>query len=118
MSNSLNRVELLGHLGADPESKFTALGIPVTTFRVATNHRYKNTAGEEQEETEWTGIVAWRKLAELCTSYLQKGSKVYVAGRLRTRSWEDEAGQTRYRTEVQAEEVLFLDIRVQEVEQE
>jgi single-strand DNA-binding protein len=114
MTTSLNRVELIGHLGTDPESKVTAQGVAITTFRVATNMHYKNAAGEEREETEWTGIVAWRKLAELCTSYLQKGSRVYIAGRLHTRSWEDESGKTQYRTEVQAEEVIFLDGRMQE----
>jgi single-strand DNA-binding protein len=88
--------------------------VAITTFRVATNLHYKNAAGEEQEETEWTGVVAWRKLAELCSSYVQKGSRVYVAGRLRTRSWEDESGKTQYRTEVQAEEVIFLDARARE----
>jgi single-strand DNA-binding protein len=111
MAGTLNRVELIGHLGADPESRFTPNGTPVTNFRVATNYSYRTAEGEERTETEWTPIVAWRGLAEACNNYLRKGSRVYVEGRLKTRSWDDEAGQTHYRTEVQAEQVIFLDSR-------
>ena len=111
MAGTLNRVELIGHLGADPETRYTPSGTPVANFRVATNHVYKTGEGEERTETEWTPIVAWRGLAEACNNYLRKGSRVFVAGRLKTRSWDDEAGQTHYRTEVQAEQVIFLDSR-------
>ena len=111
MAGTLNRVELIGHLGGDPESRFTPNGTPVANFRVATNYSYRTAEGEERTETEWTPIVAWRGLAEACTSYLRKGSRVYVEGRLKTRSWTDDAGQTHYRTEVQAESVIFLDAR-------
>jgi single-strand DNA-binding protein len=111
MAGTLNRVELIGHLGADPEARFTQGGTPVANFRVATNHVYKTSEGEERTETEWTPIVAWRGLAEACNNHLRKGSRVFVAGRLKTRSWQDEAGQTHYRTEVQAEQVIFLDNR-------
>src|SRR4051794_27601320 len=111
MAGTLNRVELIGHLGADPDARFTPSGTPVANFRVATNHVYKTSDGEERTETEWTPVVAWRGLAEACTSYLRKGSKVFVEGRLKTRSWQDEAGQTHYRTEVQADSVIFLDSR-------
>jgi single-strand DNA-binding protein len=111
MAGTLNRVELIGHLGADPETRYTQGGTPVVNFRVATNYSYKTGDGEERTETEWTSVVAWRGLAEACTNYLRKGSRVFVEGRLKTRSWTDEAGQTHYRTEVQAESVLFLDSR-------
>jgi single-strand DNA-binding protein len=109
-NGTLNRVELIGHLGADPEARFTQSGTPIANFRVATNHRYM-VGDEERTETEWTPIVAWRGLAEACNNYLRKGSRVYVEGRLKTRSWADEAGQTHYRTEVQADNVIFLDSR-------
>jgi single-strand DNA-binding protein len=111
MAGTLNRVELIGHLGADPEARYTPNGTPVANFRVATNYSYRTAEGEERTETEWTPIVAWRGLAEACNNYLHKGSKVFVAGRLKTRSWEDEGGQTHYRTEVQADSVIFLDGR-------
>jgi single-strand DNA-binding protein len=110
-NGTLNRVELIGHLGADPEARCTPTGTTVTNFRVATNHVYKTSDGEERTETEWTQVVAWRGLAEACSSYLHKGSRVYVDGRLKTRSWQDESGQTHYRTEVQADTVIFLDGR-------
>lgn len=112
-NGSLNRVELIGHLGADPESRTTPAGVAVTTFRVATNHSYKTGEGEERTETEWTPIVTWRALGEACNAHLYKGSRVYVAGRLKTRSWQDEGGTTHYRTEVQADNVIFLDGRGQ-----
>jgi single-strand DNA-binding protein len=112
-NGTLNRVELIGHLGSDPDSRFTPNGVPVTNFRVATNYRYRTAEGEERTETEWTPVVVWRGLAEACNNHLRKGSRVYVDGRLKTRSWEDESGQTRYRTEVQADNVIFLDGRGQ-----
>ena len=105
-----NRVELLGHLGADPELRYTSAGVAVANFRVATNMVYK-VGDEERTETEWTPIVTWRGLAEACARHLHKGSRVFVEGRLKTRAWEDETGQTRYRTEVQADNVIFLDGR-------
>jgi single-strand DNA-binding protein len=113
MATSLNRVHLIGYLGTEVELRFTPQGTPVANFRVATNHNYKTTDGELHEETEWTPVVVWRKLAELCAAHLRKGSRVYVEGRLQTRSWQDEANLTHYRTEVLAEEVIFLDGRGQ-----
>jgi single-strand DNA-binding protein len=110
------RVELIGFLGADVESRYTANGTPVTNFRVATDYRYTTSDGEEHTETEWTTVVVWRGLAEACNSHLHKGSRVFVAGRLKTRLWQDEAGTTHYRTEVQAEQVIFLDGRHLQVE--
>jgi single-strand DNA-binding protein len=103
----LNKVMIIGNLGADPEMRYTANGHPVTTFRVATSRRFTDSSGERREETEWFRVVAWARLAELCAQYLQKGRQVYVEGRMQTRSWEQD-GQTRYMTELVAEEVKFL----------
>jgi single-strand DNA-binding protein len=105
----LNKVMIIGNVGADPEMRYTANGDAMTTFRVATNYRYTSREGERREETEWFGIVTWRNLAEQCSQYLQKGRRVYVEGRLRTRSWETPDGQRRFRNEVIADRVLFLD---------
>lgn len=98
---------VIGHLGADPEMRYTANGSAVTTFRVATTRRY--TAGDERrEETEWFSVVTWNRLAEICAQYLTKGRLVYVEGRMQTRSWDGQDGQRRYRTELVAQEVQFL----------
>lgn len=105
----LNKVMVIGNLGADPEMRYTADGNAMTSFRVAASRDYTAPDGERREETEWFSVVAWRKLAEQCSQYLQKGRKVYVEGRLRTRSWDTPEGQKRYRTEVVADRVLFLD---------
>jgi single-strand DNA-binding protein len=105
----LNKVMIIGNLGADPEMRFTANGSAVTNFRVAVSRQYGGGDGERKEETEWFTVVAWNKLAEQCNQYLQKGRRVYVEGRLQTRSWDGQDGQKRYRTEVVANEVQFLD---------
>jgi len=105
----LNKVMIIGNLGADPEMRYTADGNALTSFRVASSRNYTGPDGERREETEWFSVVTWRKLAEQCSQYLQKGRRVYVEGRLRTRSWDTPEGQRRYRTEVVAERVLFLD---------
>ncbi len=105
----LNKVMIIGNVGADPEMRYTADGNAVTTFRVAANFNYTTPDGERREETEWFTVVAWRKLAEQCSQFLQKGRRVYVEGRLRTRSWDTPDGQRRFRTEVIANRVLFLD---------
>ncbi len=105
----LNKVMIIGNVGTDPEMRYTADGNALTSFRVATNFNYTSPDGERHEETEWFNIVAWRKLAEQCSQYLQKGRRVYVEGRLRTRSWDTPDGQRRFRTEVIASRVLFLD---------
>ncbi len=104
----LNKVMIIGNLGADPEMKYTADGHAVTTFRVAAS-RHWTKDGERQEETEWFSIVTWRKLAEICSEHLQKGRRVYVEGRLQTRKWDSPDGGVRFRTEVIANEVQFLD---------
>ena len=105
----LNKVMLIGNVGKDPEMRYTANGKAVTTFSVACNRNYSTPDGERREETEWFDIVAWEKLAEQCSQFLTKGRKAYVEGRLHTRSWEGQDGQKRYRTEVVAKTVLFLD---------
>ncbi len=107
----LNKVMIIGNLGADPEMRYTADGNALTSFRVAASRNYSTPDGERREETEWFSVVAWRKLAEQCSQFLQKGRRVYVEGRLRTRSWDTPEGQKRYRTEVVADKVLFLDSR-------
>jgi single-strand DNA-binding protein len=106
---SLNKVMLIGNLGKDPEMKYTANGKAVTTFTVACNRSYNAADGERREETDWFDIVAWDKLAEQCSQFLQKGRKAYVEGRLQRRSWDGQDGQKHYRTEVVANAVLFLD---------
>lgn len=106
---SLNKVMIIGNLGRDPEMRFTANGSAVTTFSIAASRNYTSPDGERREETEWFDIVTWNKLAETCSQFLQKGRRAYVEGRLHTRSWEGPDGQRRYRTEVVANTVLFLD---------
>src|SRR5579884_3504131 len=105
----LNKVMIIGNLGKDPEMRFTANGSAVTNFSVAVSRNFPGGDGERREETEWFNVVAWNKLAEQCNQYLQKGRKVYVEGRLQTRSWDGQDGVKRYRTEVVANEVQFLD---------
>jgi single-strand DNA-binding protein len=105
----LNKVMLIGNVGTDPEMRYTANGNAVTTFRLACSRNYTTPDGERRDETEWFSVVTWNKLAETCSQYLQKGRRAYVEGRLRTRSWEGQDGQRRFRTEVIANTVLFLD---------
>lgn len=104
----LNRVVLIGNLGTDPEMRYTPSGSPVASFRLAVNSRFATGEGERSEETEWFNVVTWNRTAENCNQMLTKGQSVYVEGRLRTRSWEGQDGQRRYRTEVIADRVLFL----------
>ena len=107
---SLNKVILIGNLGKDPELRYTNSGVPVGTFSLATNEQWKDSEGNVQERTEWHNIVAWQKLAEICAEYLKKGSKVYIEGRLQTKSWEDKnTGQKRYSTEIVANDMIMLD---------
>lgn len=105
----LNKVMIIGNLGKDPEMRFTANGSSVVQFPVAVSRNIPTQDGSRREETEWFNVVAWNKLAELCNQYLQKGRRVYIEGRLQTRSWDGQDGQKRYRTEVIANEVQFLD---------
>ncbi|MCI5158493.1 MAG: single-stranded DNA-binding protein [Candidatus Electrothrix sp. AUS1_2] len=104
----INKVILIGNLGADPELKYTQSGVPVATLSVATNERWKDKDGQQQEQTEWHRVIAWRQLAEICNQYLHKGSKVYVEGKLQTRKWQDPNGNDRYTTEIIARDIQFL----------
>ena len=108
-ASGLNKVMIIGNLGADPEMRFTPGGSPVTTFNVAVSRVYSPPEGERKVETEWFSVVTWTKLAETCNQYLTKGQKVYCEGRLHTRSWDGQDGQKHYKTEVIAERVIFLD---------
>jgi single-strand DNA-binding protein len=111
MSKDVNKVQLTGRLSADPEMRYTPQGYAVTTFRVASNRSWRSAEGETHEDTEWFRVVAWNKLAEICNQYLAKGARVYVEGRLQTRQWQDQEGQTRYNTEVIANDMIMLDTR-------
>ena len=104
----VNKVILIGHLGADPEIRYTADGTAVATFRLATTRRWTNKEGERVDQTEWHRIVAWRRLGEICAQYLSKGKQVYIEGRLQTRSWEDRDGNKRWTTEIIAENMQML----------
>ena len=106
---SVNRMIIIGNLGSEPEMRFTPSGRPVTSFSVATNRRYTTAEGERKEETEWFTVVTWGRLAEQCNQFLTKGRLVYVEGRLRTHTWESQDGQRRYRNEIVADRVSFLD---------
>lgn len=107
----LNKVMIIGNIGTEPEMRFTASGTPVTSFRMATSRTYTTPDGERRQETEWFNIVAWNKLAETCNQFLTKGSRAYVEGRLQIRSWEGQDGMRRFRPEIVANTVLFLDRR-------
>ena len=104
----INKVILIGRLGADPEIRYTPSGAEVATFRIATSESWTNKSGEKEERTEWHRIVAWRGLAKICGEFLSKGKLVYVEGRLRTRSWEDRDGNKRTTTEVEATDMKML----------
>jgi single-strand DNA-binding protein len=108
MPRGLNRVMLIGNVGADPETRFTPSGLQVTSFRMAVNRRWTTREGEEREATEWFSVKAWRRLADICQQYVSKGRQVYVEGRLESSSWEDSEGQQRHRVEVVAREVILL----------
>jgi single-strand DNA-binding protein len=105
---SVNRVILVGNLGRDPELRYIQSGQAVANFTLATNDRWRDKEGNNQERTEWHRIVVWGKSAENCAQYLQKGRSVYVEGRLQTREWEDKEGNKRQTTEVVAQTVQFL----------
>ena len=106
---SLNRVQLIGNLGKDPEVKYTPQGTPVAKLTIATNERFKDKDGEWQDRTEWHNVVLWQRLAEIAGEYLKKGGKVYIEGRLQTRSWDDKTtGQKKYMTEVVASDLILL----------
>lgn len=108
MSNSLNKVQLIGNLTAEPEVRETPNGQKVATFSVATNRKWKDQSGQMQEEVEYHNCVAWRGLADIAEQYMHKGKKVYIEGYLKTRTWEDTAGVKRYKTEVVSDNVILL----------
>lgn len=108
MSRGLNKVMIIGHLGKDPEMRYTPSGRAVTTFNVAVSRSWNSSDGERRSETEWFKIVSWGNLAEICNKYLTKGQQVYIEGRLQTRRWEDKEGNPRKSVEVVANEMTML----------
>jgi len=115
MARGVNKVILIGNLGQEPELRYTGSGTAVCNMRLATNESYTDRDGNQVDRTEWHNVVAWARLAEICNEYLDKGSQVYFEGKLQTRSWEDRDGNTRYTTEVKAQEMMFLDRATDEV---
>jgi single-strand DNA-binding protein len=111
MAGGVNKVILIGNLGADPETRYTQGGQAVTNFRIATSDRWTDRNGQAQERTEWHRIVTFGRLAEHCRDYLSKGRQVYVEGRIQTRQWEDKDKNKRYTTEIVAQTVQFLGAR-------
>jgi single-strand DNA-binding protein len=111
-SRGINKAILIGNLGADPETRYTASGTAVTNIRIATSETWRDrNSGETQERTEWHRVVFFARLAEIAGEYLRKGSKVYVEGRIQTRKWQGQDGQDRYTTEIVANEMQMLDSR-------
>ena len=106
--SGVNKVILVGNLGADPTMRHTPSGSAVVNFNVATSETFKNKNGEKETRTEWHRVVAWARLAEICNEYLKKGKQVYIEGRLQTRSWEDQSGTKKYSTEVVANNMVML----------
>ena len=105
---SVNKVILVGNLGADPELKYTPSNRPVCNLSIATNEVFKDKSGQRQERTEWHRVTVWGEQGETCSKYLSKGRSVYVEGRLQTRSWADKDGKKRYSTDIVADRVVFL----------
>jgi single-strand DNA-binding protein len=109
---SVNKVILVGNLGADPETRYTPSGDAICSIRLATTDSYKDkNSGEKREVTEWHRVVFYRKLAEIAGQYLKKGSQVYIEGKIKTRKWQDKDGQDRYTTEIEATEMQMLGSR-------
>ena len=108
MSRGLTKVQIIGHLGKDPEMRYTPSGKPVTTFSVAVSRSWNSADGERHSETEWFNVVAWGNLAEICKQYLVKGQQVFVEGRLQTRRWDDKEGQKHTSVEIVANEMMML----------
>jgi len=104
----VNKVILLGNLGKDPEVRYLDNGVAVANFSLATTENYKNKVGERVSQTEWHNIVLWRGLAEVAEKYLKKGASIYVEGKIKTRKWEDKDGNTRYNTEILADNMTML----------
>jgi len=104
----VNKVILVGNLGKDPEVKYLDSGVAVANFSLATSESYKNKEGERVNQTEWHNIVLWRGLAEVAEKWLKKGSSIYIEGKIKTRKWEDKDGNTRYNTEILADNMTML----------
>ena len=104
----MHKITIIGHLGQDPAMRYTPDGQAVTSFSVASSRKYKTAAGEQREETEWFNVSAWGKLAEVCNQYLSKGKQVYVEGRLKTRTYQTQNGETRFSIDVTCSEIQFL----------
>lgn len=114
----INRVSISGNLVHEPELRKTNSGTPVANFRIASDRRFRDSSGEQKEETCFVGIIAWARLAESCANYLQKGSAVYIEGELQSRHWEDDSGMKRSMVEVRAHRIQFLDRRDTERDEE
>lgn len=114
---SFNKVLLIGNVGKEPEVRHLESGVAVASFTLATTERYKDRNGVMQDQTEWHNIVCWRNLAELSEKYINKGSQIFVEGKIRTRSWSDQAGQKRYTTEIVADNIRLLGKRAEGVQQ-
>ena len=109
MASSVNKVILIGNLGKDPEVRHLESGVGVANFSIATSETYKDrNSGERVSQTEWHNVVLWRGLADIAEKYLKKGDKIYIEGKLRTRSWQDQQGNNRYTTEVIADNMTML----------
>ena len=104
----VNKVMLIGNLGKDPEVRYLDNGVAVANFSLATTENYKNKEGERVSQTEWHNIVLWRGLAEVAEKYLKKGASVYIEGKIKNRKWEDKEGNTRYNTEILADNMTML----------
>jgi single-strand DNA-binding protein len=113
MPKSVNKVILVGNVGKDPEIRFATAGNPVANFTLATSERFKDKSGEFQERTEWHNLVAWQRLAEIVRDYVKKGSKLYIEGRIQTRSWDDKDGQKHYKTEIVVNDLVLLSGRTE-----
>jgi len=110
MAKSLNKVMLIGNLGRDPELRYTTSGVAVANFTLATNESWRDQDGNMKERTEWHTIIAWKKLAEICGEWLKKGKKVFIEGRIQTRTYDDKnTGTKKYITEIVAENMIMLD---------
>jgi single-strand DNA-binding protein len=111
MARSLNKLQIIGNVGADPEIRMTGGGTKVANIRVATNERWKDRNGTEQEHTEWHRVVFYGSQADIVEKYVKKGTRIYVEGALRTDKWQDKDGNTRYTTEVRGRDLILLDGR-------
>ncbi len=112
MAKDLNKVMLIGRLGTEPELRFTPQRTPITTFRLAVSRQWRDSEGNLRDETDWFTVVAWSRLAEICSQYLHKAARVYIEGRLQNHSWDDpHTGEKRQRTEIVASDMIILDGR-------